>query len=160
MSGLNISCGEFRADEKSGSSFERVLFELTAISDGTQREILAGFDEAEFTQIATDVAIRLIPHLRDYRDARVLEIGHCDFLTEMDREERSGASSVKLKWGEGRGWRLYCAINLLAACEHLERSHEPVIVCIDQFELDFTRFRRHKSTSSSKLLECQRAQLV
>ena len=26
--------------------------------------------------------------------------------------------------------------------------------------LDFTRFRRHKSTSSSKLLECQRAQLV
>jgi hypothetical protein len=26
--------------------------------------------------------------------------------------------------------------------------------------LDFTRFRRHISTSSSKLLECQRAQLV
>ena len=29
-----------------------------------------------------------------------------------------------------------------------------------QIILDFTRFRRHISTSSSKLLECQRAQLV
>jgi hypothetical protein len=131
MSGLNISCGEFRADEKSGSAFERVLCELPGISDASRQEILAGFDEAEFILIAWDVAIKLIPQLRDYRDSLVSEIGHSDFLREIDREESAGICSVKLKWGEGRGWRLYCAINLLAACEHSAVSLEPVAVCLD-----------------------------
>jgi hypothetical protein len=131
MSGLNISCGEFQADEKSGSAFERVLRDLPEISDASRMEILAGFDEGEFILIAPDVAIELIPQLREYRDSLVSEIGHSDFLREMDREESVGICSVKLKWGEGRGWRLYCAVNLLAACEHSSVSLEPVVVCID-----------------------------
>lgn len=131
MSGLNISCGEFQADEKSGSAFERVLRELPEFSDAARQEIFAGFDEGEFTLIAPHVAIELIPQLRAYRDSLVSEIGHGDFLREMAREESVGTCSVKLKWGEGRGWRLYCAINLLAACEHSAVSLEPVAVCLD-----------------------------
>lgn len=131
MSGLNISCGEFQADEKSGSAFERVLRDLPEISDASRQEILSGFDEGEFVLIALDAAIELIPQLRAYRDSLVSEIGHSDFLREMEREESVGIFSVKLKWGEGRGWRLYCAVNLLAACEHSAVSFEPVAVSLD-----------------------------
>ncbi len=131
MSGLNISCGEFQADEKSGFPFERVLSALPGISGETREQILAGFDDGESTLIAPELAIELIPQLRDYRDALVSEIGHSDFLQEMNREEASGVCSVKLKWGEGRGWRLYCAVNLLAACEHSALSRQPVVVSVD-----------------------------
>jgi hypothetical protein len=131
MSGLNISCGEFQADEKSGTAFERVLGELPGVSGDTRQAILAGFNDGEFTLITPDVAIELISQLRDYCDSLVSEIGHGDFLREMNREERSGICSVKLKWGDGRGWRLYCATNLLAACEHSAISHQPVAICLD-----------------------------
>ncbi len=130
MSGLNISCGDFVADEKSGTALERVLSDLKGLPDVDRQRILAGFDNEEFTLIAPDLANRLIAPLRDYRDALVAEIGHADFLREMEREERSGMCSVKLKWGEGRGWRLYCTVNLLAACEHAAASHLPVAVSL------------------------------
>jgi hypothetical protein len=39
------------------------------------------------------------------------------------------------------------------------RPHWPIVRSLFIALLDFTRFRRHISTSSSKLLECQRAQL-
>jgi len=131
MSGLNISCGDFQADDKSGSAFERVLRDLPEISDASRQEILAGFDEQDFTLIAPDMALKLIPQLRSYRDLLVTEIGHGDFLREMAREESVGICSVKLKWGEGRGARLYCAINLLAACERSAASLEPVAIRLD-----------------------------
>ena len=131
MSGLNISCGDFHADDKAGSAFERVLNELPRLADETRVRILAGFDEGEFTLIAPDVAKGLIPQLRDYRASLISEIGHSDFLREMSREESSGICSVKLKWGEGRGRRLYCVTNLLAACEHSSASLQPVAVSLD-----------------------------
>jgi len=131
MSGLNISCGAFQAGEKSGTAIERVLRELRELSDESRDEILAGFDEGEFTLIPPDIATELVPRIRNYRDALISEIGHDDFLREMTREENLGICSVKLKWGEGRGWRLYCAVNLLAACEHSAVSREPVAICLD-----------------------------
>ncbi|WP_028102026.1 hypothetical protein [Pseudoduganella violaceinigra] len=131
MSGLNISCGDFRADEKSGSPLERVLRDLPGLTDEIRQEILAGFDAGEYTQVAPAIAIGIIPQLRAYRESLVSEIGHSDHLREMAREENAGACSVKLKWGEGRGWRLYCAVNLLAACEHAAVTHEPVLVSLD-----------------------------
>jgi len=131
MSGLSISCGEFRADDKSGSAFERVLKDLPHLPDEARQAILAGFDDGEFTRIATDVAAALIPHLRAYQDSLIAEIGHSDSLREIEREERTGICSVKLKWGEGRGWRLYCTTSLLAACEHSAKSRQPVTVYVD-----------------------------
>lgn len=130
MSGLHISCGDFQAEEKSGSAIERVLRDLPEFSDTFRQEILAGFDEGESTLIRSEVAVALIPRLRAYRDSLISEIGHSDFLREMNREDQLGIPPVKLKWGEGRGWRLYCAINLLAACEHSAVSLEPVSVSL------------------------------
>jgi hypothetical protein len=130
MSGLNISCGKCFADDKAGSAFERVLEDLPNVSDDTKRDILSGFDNNEHTTIGSDIAVHLIDSLRRYRDQLVSEIGHGDWLKEMDREQETGANPVELKWGEGRGWRLYCAVNLLAACEHSSVSQEPVVVCL------------------------------
>jgi hypothetical protein len=47
------------------------------------------------------------------------------------------------------------AIDTVAACACLIRARRRFGI-----KLDFPRFRRHISTSSSKLFECQRAQLV
>ena len=41
-----------------------------------------------------------------------------------------------------------------------DASGEEFKLAAEAWRMDFTRFRRHISTSSSKLLECQRAQLV
>jgi len=44
---------------------------------------------------------------------------------------RDWRGPAALKWGEGRGWHLYCAKNLLAACEHSVVTEEPVVVSVD-----------------------------
>ncbi|MGZ5857342.1 MAG: hypothetical protein ACXWJK_08900 [Burkholderiaceae bacterium] len=131
MAGLNISCGDFQADEKSGSAFERVLLDLPGIDDGVKQQILSGFDNEEYVLIEAVGAAELVSSIRAYLDNLVMEIGHSDYRAEMEREEQAGADPVKLKWGEGRGWRLYCAINLLRACENSAETQEPVVVCLD-----------------------------
>ncbi|WP_017461002.1 hypothetical protein [Dyella ginsengisoli] len=130
MSGLNISCGDFLADDKSGSAFERVLIDLPRIDGAIKHQILSSFDSAEYTVIEATLAKDLVSSIRAYRDQLVLEIGHDDYLKEMEREEQTGADPIKLKWGEGRGWRLYCSNNLLAACEQSAATQEPVVVCL------------------------------
>ncbi|WNH44952.1 hypothetical protein [Xanthomonas hawaiiensis] len=60
----------------------------------------------------------------------VADIGHDDHLQETRREDETGPDPAALKWGEGRGWRLYCAKNLLAACEHSAVIDEPVVVSV------------------------------
>jgi hypothetical protein len=130
MGGLNINCGEFFADDKSGSAFERVLSDLLGFDDEVKQEILSGFDDNEYTLIEPSYAAQMISPLKVYRDALIRDIGHSDFHKEIDREQSNGGDPVKLKWGEGRGWRLYCAINLLAACEHSLRHQQPVAICL------------------------------
>ncbi|MCC4589953.1 hypothetical protein LL974_02260 [Xanthomonas campestris pv. cannae] len=58
-----------------------------------------------------------MPTLRAYRDQLVADIGHDGTFRKKRREDETGADPVVLKWGEGLAWRLYCAKNLLAACE-------------------------------------------
>ena len=130
MGGLNISCGEYLADDKAGSAFERVLSELPNVDSGLKRVILSGFDDQEFTVIESEVASQLIEPLKAYRQEIEGLIGHDDWAMETAREEASGSDPLKLKWGEGRGWRMYCAVNLLRACEVSEASGEPVVVCL------------------------------
>jgi hypothetical protein len=130
MSGLNISCGDIRAGDQAGTAFERVLSELPGISNETRQQLMSGFDEGEQTLIDPADAASLIPSLRLYRDQLIAEIGHDDALQEMAREERTGICSIKLKWGEGRGSRLYCTINLLAACERSVSAQQPVLICL------------------------------
>jgi hypothetical protein len=132
MSGLNISCGNYRADDKSGSAFERVISDLPGVADELKHQILAGFEDGEYVVIDAALAASLVPAICSYRDSLVGEIGHADYLREMEREEREArATPVELKWGEGRGWRLYCSINLQAACERAADTQEPVVVCLD-----------------------------
>jgi len=131
MSGLNISCGDYRGDDKSGSAFERVLMDLPDIDDGLKHEILSGFESNEFAIIETAHAKELVSSIRAYRDQLISEIGHADCFKEMEREELAGADPVKLKWGEGRGWRLYCVNDLLVACERSATTRDPVVVCLD-----------------------------
>lgn len=128
MSGLNISCGDFHAGDKAGTAFERVLSELPEIPQQTRQKILSGFDTGEHTLIDPDDAAALMPALIAYRDRLIGEIGHADWLQEMEREERSGVCSIKLKWGEGRGSRLYCAVSLLEACERSALTRQQVLV--------------------------------
>lgn len=130
MSGLNISCADIHAGDQAGTAFERVLSELPDISNETRQQLMSGFDEGEHTLIDSADAANLIPSLRIYRDQLIAEIGHDDALLEMGREERSGVCSIKLKWGEGRGSRLYCAANLLAACERSVSAQQPVLICL------------------------------
>jgi hypothetical protein len=131
MSGLNISCGNFSSEDKAGTPFERVIDELSDIPQEIKKNILSGFDTDEHTFIDPEDAKLLIPPLRAYRNHLVAEIGHDDWMREIDREERTGVCSVKLKWGEGRGWRLYCTVNLLAACQESARTRQPVLVCLE-----------------------------
>lgn len=130
MSGLNISCGDFHAGDKAGTAFERVLSELPDVPSELQQRILSGFDHADHILIEPTNAAQLIPSLRRYRNQLIAEIGHDDPLQEMSREEKTGICSIKLKWGDGRGSRLYCAINLLAACEKSALTQQPVLVCL------------------------------
>lgn len=130
MSGLNISCGEFVADDKSGSAFERVLLDLIGVPEDIKHDILSGFEEQEFVHIEPSCAAALIEPLETYRSQMVAQIGHSDWWAETQREEANGSDPVKLKWGEGRGWRLYCSVNLLAACRASVQGGEPVAVCL------------------------------
>jgi hypothetical protein len=130
MSGLNISCGSFSSGDKAGTPFERVIDELSGVAQEIKKRVLSGFDTDEHTLIGPEDAELLIQPLLAYRNRLVAEIGHDDWMREIDREERTGVCSIKLKWGEGRGWRLYCAVNLLAACQESAKTGQPVLVCL------------------------------
>lgn len=130
MSGLNISCGEFLAEDKSGSAFERVLLDLLGVPEDMKQDILSGFEEQEYVLIEPSRAAALIQSLEAYQSQMVAQIGHSDWWVETQREEENGGDPVKLKWGEGRGWRLYCSANLLAACRTSVQGGEPVVVCL------------------------------
>jgi hypothetical protein len=130
MSCLNISCGSFSSEDKAGTPFQRVIDELREVPEGTRKNILSGFDTNEYTVIDPEDANVLIPSLLAYREKLIADIGHGDCLREIEREEKTGVCSIKLKWGEGRGWRLYCTVSLLAACQESGRTRQPVLVSL------------------------------
>lgn len=130
MSGLNISCGSFSSEDNAGTPFERVIDELSGVPVKIKKNILSGFDTDEYTFIDPEDAELLIPALLGYRSFLMAEIGHDNWMREIDREESTGVCSIKLKWGEGRGWRLYCAVNLLAACQESAKTRQPVLVSL------------------------------
>ena len=130
MGGLNISCGNFLGEDKSGSAFEVVLSQLDGVDPFVKDKLLSGFNDEEYVLIETQISSLLVEPLRLYRDGLIKDIGHDDWLRETLLEESNGGNPTDLKWGEGRGWRLYCAENLLRACQHSAASEEPVVVCL------------------------------
>lgn len=128
MSGGNINCGSFQGEDKSGSAFEGVLNDITHLNGQLIEDIRAGLEEAEYVLISEQQAELLVPMLRKYRDQLISKIGHDNWAREVQAEEEAGMDPVTGKWGESCGWRLYCANNLIKACEASAADHEPICV--------------------------------
>lgn len=103
MGGINIYCGSFEGEDKSGSAFEDVLDDLSILADAKTRSVIAriklSLEEAsDHILVLPDDASGLIEPLRAYN-----------------------ATSTKFEIE-----RLYCSRNLLKACETATAEGEPI----------------------------------
>lgn len=130
MSGLNISCGSFRGNDKSGSAFEAVLDALDGAPSDPISTIKLGFDDKEHVLIPEEQAKILLPLLVVYWRHPVADIGHDDWTMEASAEDAAGLDFVKAKWGASRGWHLYCTKDLIRAGETSLAEHEPIAVML------------------------------
>jgi hypothetical protein len=128
MAGGNISCGSFQGEDKSGSAFEGVLNDITHLDGSLIEDIRSGLEEAEYVLISEQQAELLLPMLLKYRDQLISQIGHENWGREVQTEEEAGMDPVAGKWGESRGWRLYCANNLIKACQASADENESICV--------------------------------
>lgn len=134
MSGIDIICGSFRADEKSGSAIEGVLRAVCDSGHDTNAasgvRLLLDLADRELIEIPANLAAELIPSLVQYRCTLVAAIGHEDWFREAAAEEAGGLGAVEAKWGRGRGWQLYCCDNLLKACETSKAESSPIYLIV------------------------------
>lgn len=128
MAGGSIHCGSFVSGDKSGSAFEGVLKDMRVLIPEIAEEIDRQLEEGEYVLIEPGEVKKLIEPLTNYRLKLVEEIGHDKFDQEISREEEAGMDSVSGKWGESRGWRLYCVNDLLGACQTSLKEMEPVCI--------------------------------
>jgi hypothetical protein len=132
LGGINIYCGSFRGEDKSGSAFEGVLAEMDATASANEAEAVARIRSAlksasDHLLIGADDARLLQPLLRRCHldlDGRLTVPG--DPFDQIVRDDRQGANRTALKYGAGLGWRAYCARNLLRAFEVADAESEPV----------------------------------
>jgi hypothetical protein len=133
MGGINICCGSFEGEDKSGSAIEGVLNGIEGTATAPERTIIGRLKAAileveDHLLIEPDDARVLLPILRQYTarlDAQLAIPG--DPLDQMRRDERqSPASITELQYGESLGWRAYCARDLLKAFEAADAESEPV----------------------------------
>lgn len=128
MAGGNIHCGSYESGDKSGSAFEGVLKDIRAHVQEIAEDIERQLEEGEYVLIEVAEVKKLIEPLTNYRDNLIEEIGHDNFDKEIAREEEAGMDPVDGKWGESRGWRLYCVNDLLGACQTSLKENEPVCI--------------------------------
>jgi hypothetical protein len=133
MGGINIYCGSFEGEDKSGSAVDGVLNGIMEMASAPQRTIidriktslLEGEDHA---LIEPEDARLLLPLIRRYSadvDGRLAIPG--DPLDQMRRDEQqSPARIAELQYGESLGWRAYCARDLLRALETADAESEEV----------------------------------
>jgi hypothetical protein len=128
MAGGNIHCGTFEAADKSGSAFEGVIKEIRSSIESIAEDFARQLDEGEYVLISPLMAKNLIEVLDIYLILLIKEIGNDDCHQEILREENAGMDPVDAKWGESRGWRLYCVTDLLGACRTSINENEPVCI--------------------------------
>ena len=129
MSGGVIICQGFTGNDKSGSAYEGVLDALSVAGSNVVLELKAALDEApEYILISSEQAAQMRPLLVSYHRQLVTEIGHNDWMREVEAEEEAGMDSNEAKCGTSRGWRLYCVTDLLHACAISVAKHEPVCI--------------------------------
>jgi len=133
MSGINIYGGSFSGDDKSGSAFEGVLAGMESLGSaeegGTIASIRAALSEAEDHVVIETVDVRrLLPLLRKYAagvEGQLTVPG--DLFDQMARDEQaSPGRTTELQYGEGLGWRAWCARDLLRAFETADAESEQV----------------------------------
>jgi hypothetical protein len=124
VGGLNIYCGSFKGQEKSGSALEGVLDALDA--PACVVDAMSGFINGEYMLIPEETAKLLLPLLAAYRSRLIADIGHDDWKKEARAEEEAGLDRVEARHGESRGWRLYCVTDLIRACETSIAEHEEI----------------------------------
>ena len=130
MSGGEIYCGSFSGEDKSASAFEGVLKDMARLrlAPDTVGQLQALLDSGEemHIEIPAPLAEELFPALLEYRQALVADIGHNDWMREAESEDDAGMDGIEAKWGASRGWRLYCATDLVRACEVSTAENEPI----------------------------------
>jgi hypothetical protein len=133
MGGINIYCGSFEGEDKSGSAFEAVLSGMNEGASEPERAIIArvmaALSREDDHVILTPANARaLLPVLRRYAadvDGQLARPG--DPLDQIVRDERGQPSrATELQYGEGLGWRAYCARDLLQAFETADAESEDV----------------------------------
>jgi hypothetical protein len=133
MGGINIYCGSFEGEDKSGSAVEGVLSGMDEMASGPQRSAIARVKSAllegeDHALIEPGDARLLLPLLRQYGghlDAQLALPG--DPLDQMRRDERQSPARIsELQYGESLGWRAYCARDLLHAFEVADAQSEEV----------------------------------
>jgi hypothetical protein len=133
MGGINICCGSFEGEDKSGSAIEGVLSGINGTATTAERMIIdrltaAILEVEDHLLIEPEDARLLLPILRQYAarlDAQLANPG--DPLDQMRRDERQSPSRIsELQYGESLGWRAYCAADLLKAFEVADAESEPV----------------------------------
>ncbi|MEL3921449.1 hypothetical protein [Aeromonas enteropelogenes] len=128
MSGGNINCGSFQAGDKSGSAFEGVLNEIKSSIESLASELFQQLESEEYVLITQERIPELSSVLQEYRKELIRDIGHEDFAMEIEREESAGMNSIDAKWGESKGWRLYCVNELLGACAVSLKEDQPICI--------------------------------
>ena len=133
MGGINIYCGAFEGEDKSGSAFEAVLAGMEEIASAPQRTTIARIrvalrDGDDHLLIEPPDARLLLPLMRQYSasvDSQLAMPG--DPVDQMRRDERQFPNRVtELQYGESLGWRAYCARDLLKAFETADAESEEV----------------------------------
>ena len=108
MGGINIYCGLFRGEEKSGSAFEGVLAEMETVASAAEAAVIArlklALNNASDHIIIQAADARLLqPLLRrchESLDSKLVVPGHP--FDQMARDEAQGGKPTALKYGAAR----------------------------------------------------------
>jgi hypothetical protein len=144
MGGANIQCGEFEGEDKSGSPASSVLAEAfkrafgrkprgriafalrnifgsrrTAIQEAAELALLS-VEFEEVGRIPSEVAVQLLPFLKDYNAEIRARFGISDVEEDLDKHMKP-SSNAKYGFVHDDGWHAYCLHDLVLACE---RSRE------------------------------------
>ncbi len=141
MGGVYIQCGSFIGSDKSGSAIEGLVDELLPLADLPQQRALervrAALDaepDGDYGRVPQADAVNLIALLESYVadiHRRHGPIAHPFELINRDFAENPSLDPGAAKYGQSRGWRLYCATDLAEACKVAAQEGEDIILTWD-----------------------------
>ena len=138
MGGIYIRCGTFSGKDKSGSALSGVLAGMQPIDDADALAAMARLDmslevASSYVLIAPDDATVLLPCLRRFRTEleQLIAPIRDPFVAMKNDEMVDGLDSGTAKYGTGKGWQYYCALDLEQAFEISVAEQQPVVLTWD-----------------------------